>query len=216
MSTIDQKKLYPIAEAVKLLKEARKAKFNESVEVHLKLGIDTQKGDQQVRATSILPYGIGKKKTIAVITSDDKIKEAEEAGADIVGSDEMIEKIKQEGKLDFDILVATPDVMKNLAKIAKILGPRGLMPSPKNETISTNLKKTISELKKGKINFKNDDTGNVHQVIGKISFDNDKLIENFKVFIEDVRKAKPSSSKGTYLKSIVICSTMGKGIKIAL
>lgn len=215
MSTTD-KNLYPLEEAVKLVKQGKKAKFDESIEVHLKLGIDTKKGDQGVRATAILPYGIGKTKKIAVITTENKRKEAEAAGADIVGGEEMIEAIKQTGKLDFDILVSTPDMMKNLAKIAKILGPRGLMPSPKSETVTANLSKTISELKKGKLNFKNDDTGNIHQVIGKMSFDENKISENFKVFIEEVKKAKPSSSKGTFLKSAVICSTMGKGVRIAI
>lgn len=215
MSTTD-KNLYPLEEAIKLIKAGKKAKFDESIEVHLKLGIDTKKGDQGVRATAILPHGIGKTKKIAVITTEDKRKDAETAGADIVGGEEMIESIKQTGKLDFDILVSTPDMMKNLAKIAKVLGPRGLMPSPKSETVTTNLSKTISELKKGKLNFKNDDTGNIHQVIGKMSFGENKIMENFKAFIEEVKKAKPSSSKGTFIKGAVICSTMGKGVRVAI
>ncbi|MFH0853973.1 MAG: 50S ribosomal protein L1 [bacterium] len=210
----EEKKLYSIAEAAKLIKDGKKAKFDESIEVHLKLGIDTKKGDQQIRGTCVLPHGTGKEKKIAVITSEGNIKEAEAAGADIVGGDEMIEKIKTSGKIDFDILVATPDVMKNLAKIAKILGPRGLMPSPKSDTVSANITKTVSELKKGKITFKNDDTANVHQVIGKISFDCNKLAENVKAFIDEIKKAKPSGSKGVYIKNAVICSTMGRGFKI--
>lgn len=212
----EEKKVYSIEEAVKLVKEEKKAKFDESIEVHLKLGIDTKKGDQQIRGNCVLPHGTGKVKKIAVITSESNLKEAENAGVDIAGGEEMIEKIKTSGKLDFDILVATPDVMKNLAKIAKILGPRGLMPSPKAETVTTNLTKTISELKKGKINFKNDDTGNTHQIIGKKSFDENKLVENFKAFIEEVKKVKPASSKGVYIRSAVICSTMGKGFKVAV
>lgn len=212
----NDKTLHPLDEAVKLIKAGRKAKFDESIEVHLKLGIDTKKGDQGVRATAILPHGIGKTKKIAVITTDDKRKEAEVAGADIIGGEEMIEAIKQTGKLDFDVLVSTPDMMRNLAKIAKVLGPRGLMPSPKSETVTTNLTKTISELKKGKLNFKNDDTGNIHQVIGKMSFDENKIAENFKAFIDEVKKAKPSSSKGTFIKGVVICSTMGKGVRVAI
>ncbi len=209
-------KPYSIEEAVKLMKEQKNRKFDESVEAHLKLGIDPKKGEQMVRSTVVLPYGTGKTKKVAVITTPDKQKEAQAAGADIVGGEEMIDKIKTSGKIDFDILVSTADMMKNLAKVAKILGPKGLMPSPKAETVTTNIAKTVAELKKGKINFKNDDTSNVHQVIGKLSFDNNKLVENFNAFIDEVRKVKPSSSKGTYLKNIVVCSTMGKGIKVAL
>lgn len=212
----NENKSYSIEDAIKLMKEQKKKKFDESVEVHLKLGIDPKKGEQMIRATVVLPYGTGKTKKIAVITAPDKQKEAQVAGADIVGGEEMIEKIKTSGKIDFDILVSTPDMMKNLAKVAKILGPKGLMPSPKAETVTNNISKTISELKKGKVNFKNDDTSNVHQVIGKISFDDKKLAENFNTFIDEIRKIKPSSSKGTYLKNVVICSTMGKGIKVAV
>lgn len=212
----EEKQVCAIEDAVKLVKEGKKRKFDESVEVHLKLGIDTKKGDQQVRGTCVLPHGTGKTKKIAVITSESNIKEAEKAGADIVGSDELIEKIKTSGKVDFDIVIATPDIMKNLAKIAKVLGPRGLMPSPKADTVTTNISKTVSELKKGKVNFKNDDTANVHQIIGKVSFDENKLAENFKALIDEVKKAKPATSKGVYIKGAVICSTMGKGIRVAV
>jgi len=212
----EKNKIYPIEEAVKAIKEGKKAKFDESVEVHLKLGINSKKSDQMVRSTVVLPNGIGKTKKIAVITTDDKRKDAENAGADIVGGEDMIEKIKTSGKLEFDVLVATPDIMRHLAKIAKILGPRGLMPSPKSDTVTTNISKTVEELKKGKINFKNDDTGNVHQIIGKVSFDDDKLVENFKALINAIKKVKPASAKGTYIKSIVICSTMGKGVKVVV
>jgi len=213
---IDKNKAVSIEEAVKIIKEKKKAKFDESVEVHLNLGIDPKKGDQMVRATAVLPHGIGKTKKIAVITAEDNQKEAQKAGADVVGGKEMIEKIKTSGKIDFDVLVATADVMKDLAKIAKILGPRGLMPSPKNETITNNISKTVEELKKGKISFKNDDTANVHQVIGKLSFTEKQLVENFNAFIDEIKKAKPSSSKGTYIKTIVLCSTMGKGVRVSV
>ncbi len=212
----NENKAYSIEDAIKLMKGQKRKKFDESIEIHLKLGIDPKKGEQMVRSTVVLPHGTGKTKKVAVITSPDKQKEAQAAGADIVGGEEMIDKIKTSGKIDFDILVATPDMMKNLAKVAKVLGPKGLMPSPKAETVTTNIAKTVSELKMGKVNFKNDDTSNVHQVIGKISFDDNKLVENFNAFIEEVRKVKPSSSKGTYLKNVVICSTMGKGIKVAV
>ncbi len=211
---IDRNKTYPITEALKLIKETATTKFDGSVEVHVRLGIDSKKGEQQVRGTVTLPQGTGKTKKIAAIVSADKEKEAKEAGADIVGSEDLIEKIKKTSKIDAEIVLATPEMMPKLAVIAKILGPKGLMPSPKNETITTNLKKTIGELKKGKVNFKNDDTGNVHQVIGKTSFDEKQLAENFKTFIDAIKKAKPSSSKGTYLQNITISSSMGPGIKV--
>lgn len=212
--TVDKNKLYPIDEAIKLVKQNAKAKFDESVEVHIRLGIDPKKGEQQVRSICILPHGTGKTKKIAVFTEDEK--EAKEAGADIIGSKELIQKIKTKGTIDFDIAVSTPGMMKELAQIAKILGPKGLMPSPKNETVTKNIKKTVKELKTGKITFKNDETSNIHQMIGKVSWDEKKLKENFNVFLEAIRKAKPPRIKGAYVKQIVICSTMGPGIKVAI
>ena len=212
---VDKNKIYPIAEALTLLREGKIAKFDESVEVHVKLGLDTKKGDQQVRAAVVLPHGIGKTKKIAVITST-KAKEAKEAGADIVGAEELIDKIKQ-GKVEgFDVLVASPEMMPKLAPAAKILGPRGLMPSPKTETVTDKIKEAVEMLKKGKMNFKNDDSGVVHQVIGKLSFDAKKLEENYAAFMEAVSKAKPAGVKGKYLVSVSICSTMGPGIKVSL
>jgi len=213
---VDKNKIYTIEEAIDLVKKTSTVKFDSSVEVHIRLGIDPRKGDQLVRGTAVLPHSFGKSKKIAAFVEADKEKEAKDAGADIIGGDELIQKIKQTKKIDFDIAVATPKIMKQLALIAKILGPRGLMPSPKNETITTNLKKTIGELKKGKISFKNDDTANIHQVFGKVSFDNSKLLENYKTFLDAVVKAKPLSAKGIYIKNISICSTMGPGIKVAL
>ena len=212
---VDKNKIYPIAGALTLLKEGKIAKFDESVEVHVKLGLDTKKGDQQVRAAVVLPHGVGKTKRIAVITST-KAKEAKEAGADIVGAEELIDKIKQ-GKVEgFDVLVASPEMMPKLAPAAKILGPRGLMPSPKTETVTDKIKEAVEMLKKGKMNFKNDDSGVVHQVIGKLSFDAKKLEENYAAFMEAVSKAKPAGVKGKYLISVSICSTMGPGIKVSL
>ncbi len=161
---MDKNKIYPVAEAVKLLKENKAAKFDESVEIHIKTNIDPKKGEQQVRGTVVLPHGTGKAKKIAVITSVAE-KEAKEAGADIVGGEEMIDKISK--KINFDVLVATPEMMPKLAKIAKILGPKGLMPNPKTETVTTKIKETVEALRKGKAAFKNDDTGNIHQVVGK-------------------------------------------------
>ncbi len=212
--TFDQNKSYPIDEAFKLVKENAKAKFDESVEVHIRLGIDPKKGEQQVRATAVLPHGTGKTKKIAVFTENEK--EAKEAGADIVGGKELIQKIKTKGVIDFDIAVATPEIMKDLAQIAKILGPKGLMPSPKSETVTKNVKKIVKDLKGGKITFKNDETSNIHQAIGKVSWDTKKLKENFEAFLEAVKRARPAGVKGSYIKQVVLCSTMGPGVKVAL
>lgn len=207
-------KIYSINEAIKLVKESSKVKFDASIEVHFRLGIDTKKGDQQIRSTAALPHGTGKTIKIAAFVGPDKEKEVREAGADYVGSDELIAKIKKTEKTDFEIAVAEPDMMKKLGPIAKILGTRGLMPSPKNETISPNPAKIVKELKKGKISFKNDDTGNLHAIIGKVSFPEEKLIENFTTFLNAVKKAKPNSSKGIYIKNISLSSSMGPGIKV--
>lgn len=212
---IEKNRIYSTEEAFNLLRECKVAKFDESVEVHMKLSLDTKKGDQQVRGAVVLPNGIGKVKKIAVVTST-KANEAKEAGADFIGAEEFIEKIKQ-GKVDgFDVLVATPEIMPKLASVAKILGPRGLMPSPKTETVTDKIKETVEILKKGKISFKNDSNGVVHQVIGKVSFDAKKLEENYNSFLDAVQKAKPAGVKGKYILSISVCSTMGPGIKISL
>ena len=213
---IDKSKTYSIEEAIKLAKETAKTKFDSSIEVHIRLGIDPKKSDQQVRSAVTLPYGTGKTKKIVAFVAPDKEKEAKDAGADIVGGQDLIEEIKKTGKADFDVAVATPDMMPKLAVIAKTLGPRGLMPSPKNETITTNLAKTIDELKKGKVSFKNDDTSNIHQAIGKTSFEDKQLIENYQTLIDALKKAKPSSAKGTFIQNISISSTMGPGIKVQL
>ncbi len=213
---VEKNKIYSLEEAIKLVKETSATKFDSSVEVHVNLSIEPSKSDQQVRGAVTLPHGTGKTKKICAFVSGDKDKEAKEAGADIFGGEELITQIKTTGKVDFDIAIATPDMMPKLAIIAKILGPKGLMPSPKNETITTNLKKTIDELKKGKVNFKNDDTANVHQIIGKVSFKEDQLIENYKAFMDAIRKAKPSAAKGSYINSISLASSMGPGIKVQL
>ena len=213
---VNKNKSYPITEAIKLVKETSNTKFDGSVEAHVKLGIDPKKSDQQVRSTATLPHGTGKTKKIAAIVSPDQEKEAKEAGADIVGGQDLIEEIKKTSKIEAEIILATPEMMPKLAVIAKILGPKGLMPSPKNDTITTNLKKTVGELKKGKVNFKSDDTGNVHQVIGKTSFEEKQLADNYKVFIEAIKKAKPSSAKGVYIQNISVTSTMGPGIKVEI
>jgi len=210
----DKLKTYEIKEAIELVKKMSKAKFDESIEIHFSLNIDPKKGDQQIRSTVSLPHGTGKTVKIAAFVSKEKEDEVKKAGADFVGSEDLIEKIKKTEKTDFQIAVAEPIMMRNLAKIAKILGTRGLMPSPKNETVTQNPAKTVTELKKGKISFKNDDTANIHVVIGKISFSDDKILENYETLLKTIQKLKPASSKGTYIKNISISSSMGKGIKI--
>ena len=213
---IDKTKSYPVAEAIKLAKETASTKFDSSIEVHVRLGINLEKSEQQVRSAVTLPHGTGKTKRVVAFVGPDKEKEARDAGADIVGAQELIDKIKTTGKVDFDIAIATPDMMPKLAVIAKILGPKGLMPSPKNETITTNLAKTLNDLKQGKVNFKSDDTGNVHQIIGKASFSEAQLLENYQKFIDAVRKAKPSTAKGTFMQNITLASSMGPGVRVQL
>ncbi|MDD4271396.1 MAG: 50S ribosomal protein L1 [Patescibacteria group bacterium] len=212
----DKNKAYPIAEAVELAKKLSKTKFDASLEVHFRLGIDTKKGEQQVRLAVSLPHGTGKTIKVAAFVTPDKEKEVREAGADYAGGEELINEIKKTEKTDFQVAVAEPAMMKNLAVIAKILGTRGLMPSPKNETVTPNPAKAVLELKKGKVSLKNDDTGNVHVAIGKVSFDTEKLAQNFETLLEAVKKAKPATSKGIYIKKVSISSTMGPGIKLAL
>lgn len=212
---VDRNKLYPLEEVINLVKKTATTKFDASLEVHINLGIDPKKGEQQVRGSVTLPHGLGKSKRVAVFT-ETKAEEVKRAGADLVGGQELIEKIKQTQKCDFEVAVAEPEMMSKLAQIAKILGPKGLMPSPKNETVTPNLVKTVGELKKGKITFKNDDGGNIHQLIGKVSFDNQKLIDNFNTLLEAVRRTKPPSAKGVFIRGITICSSMGPGVKVAI
>ncbi len=211
---IDSAKVYTIDEALVLIKETSGVKFDAAVEVHAKLGIDPKKGEQQIRATVVLPHGTGKTKKVAAFVNSEKEKEAKEAGADFIYGEEDIKKIKDTGKIEFEVAVTTPDMMSKLAAVAKILGPKGLMPNPKTETVGPNIKKMIEELKKGKVTFKNDDTSNLHQSIGKVSFSADQLKENFLAFMDTLRKAKPSSAKGVFIKQLIICSTMGPAIKI--
>ncbi len=211
---VDATKTYSIDEAIALIKQMG-TKFDQSIEVHLRTAIDTKKSDQQMRSTLTLPHGSGKKVKIAVIVADDKVKEAKETGAAIVGGSELIEEIEKTKKTDFDLLLTTPDMMPKLAKLAKILGPKGMMPNPKNETVTPNIKKAVEELGKGKIAYKNDDTGNIHLIIGKVSFDTDKLIENYKSAMETVVKAKPASIKGSFIKNITINASMGPGMKVS-
>jgi large subunit ribosomal protein L1 len=212
----DRAKTYPIVEAIKLVKENSHEKFDASVDAHFNLGIDTAKGEQQVRSTVALPHGVGKTVRIVAFVEPGKEAEAKAAGADFIGNDEFIDKIKKTEKTDFDLAIAEPSVMKKLGMIAKILGTRGLMPSPKNDTVTPDPIKAIAEFKKGKLSFKNDDTGNLHITIGRKSFADAKLVENFNALLEIVKKAKPSSSKGIFIKNITVCTSMGPGIKIQI
>jgi large subunit ribosomal protein L1 len=209
-------KAYTFNEAVELVKKFSKTKFDASLEVHFRLGIDPRKGDQQVRAAVSLPHGTGKTIRVAAFVSPENEDACKQAGADIAGGEDLINKIKETEKTEFDVAVADPGMMKFLAKIAKILGTRGLMPSPKNDTVSANPAKAVADLKKGKVSFKNDDTANLHVAIGRISFDNNKLKENFETIVDAVKKTKPPTSKGVFIKNVVICSTMGPGIKVQL
>ncbi|MCK4635938.1 MAG: 50S ribosomal protein L1 [Candidatus Moranbacteria bacterium] len=213
VETVDKERVYSPSEAFKLVKENAKAKFDESIEVHVRLNIDPKKGEQQIRGTVTLPQGTGKNVKVGVIT-ESKETEAKKAGADVVGGQELIDQMKT-GKLpDVDVLVATPDIMAKLAQAARVLGPRGLMPSPKTDTVTVDVEKAVSELKKGKESFKNDNTSNVHQIIGKASFEAEKLEENFKAFINAVRKCKTDAHKGNIIVGVSVCSTMGPAVKI--
>ncbi|MBT4209832.1 MAG: 50S ribosomal protein L1 [Candidatus Komeilibacteria bacterium] len=215
-SKIESDKIYPIAEAIKLVKETSVVKFDASIEVHARLGIDPKKGDQIIRASVVLPHGTGKTVKIAAFVPEDRMKEAKDAGGDLVGSEELIAEIKKTSKTDFDIAVTVPEMMPKLAVIAKVLGQKGLMPNPKTGTIGPDLVKMIGELKKGKVSYKNDSTANVHLTIGKVSFDEAKLIENFETFVDSLKKAKPSSLKSTYIKSLFLSSSMGPSIKVSI
>ena len=210
----DSKKLYDLTEALELVQKTATANFDETVEVSVRLGVDPRHADQQVRGAIVLPHGTGKTKRVLVMTKGEKVKEAEEAGADYVGLEEYVEKIQKENWFDFDVVVATPDVMNVVGRLGKVLGPKGLMPNPKSGTVTFDVAKAISEIKAGKIEYRLDKTSIIHAPIGKVSFGTEKLVENYKALIEAIIKAKPAAAKGQYLKSIVVSSTMGPGIKI--
>lgn len=210
---LDLMKLYPLPAAVEMVKKCANAKFDESVELHVRLGVDPKQADQQVRGTVGLPHGLGKSKKIAVVVRGEKQKDAKAAGADIVGAEDLIEQISK-GFTDFDILVATPDMMKDLSKLGKVLGPKGLMPNPKSGTVTMDIPKTVKELKAGRVEYKVDDYGIIHVPVGKASFPAANIAGNAKTVLDAILKAKPAASKGIYFISVTITSTMGPGFKL--
>ena len=212
---VEAGKLYTAAEAMDLVKKTATAKFDESIELHVRLGVDPKYPDQQVRGAIVLPNGTGKTKRVLVFAKGEKVKEAEAAGADFVGSDEIVQKI-QGGWLDFDVAVATPDMMGTVGRLGKILGPRGLMPNPKLGTVTMDLQKAISKVKAGKVEYRTDKAGNVHVVIGKASFDAEKLQQNFQALMDTLIRVKPAAAKGQYIRSITVSATMGPGVPVQL
>jgi large subunit ribosomal protein L1 len=205
---------YLLVDAVPLLQKAKYAKFDETVDLTMRLGVDPKHADQMVRGTVVLPHGLGKSKIVAVIASGDRIKDAEAAGAEFFGGEELVEKIQKEGWTAFDALIATPDMMKSVGRLGKVLGPRGLMPNPKTGTVTTDVAAAVKEIKAGKIEFRTDKTALVHVPVGKLSFDPQKLVDNAMTVISSVVKAKPSAAKGRYIKGVTLSSTMGPGIQL--
>ncbi|MCG8484121.1 MAG: 50S ribosomal protein L1 [Clostridia bacterium] len=211
---MDKTNLYEVEEAFELTLKSAKAKFDETVEAHIKLGVDSRHADQQVRGAIVLPHGTGKSKKVLVFAKGDKEKEATEAGADYVGGEELAKKIQTENWFDFDVVVATPDMMGVVGRLGRILGPKGLMPNPKSGTVTFEIERAINEIKAGKVEYRLDKTNIIHVSIGKISFGKEKLTENFTALMEAIVKAKPAAAKGQYLRSVAVSSTMGPGIKI--
>ncbi|MEZ5351161.1 MAG: 50S ribosomal protein L1 [Bryobacteraceae bacterium] len=207
-------KPYTLEDAIPLVQKIKYAKFDESLEVHMRLGVDPKHADQMVRGTVVLPNGLGRAVRVLAVVGADKIKEAEEAGADFVGGEDMVQKIQQESWTDYETVIATPDMMRSMARLGKVLGPRGLMPNPKTGTVTTDVAKAIREAKAGKVEFRVDKTGVIHAPLGKLSFSADKLIENASTLITAVVKAKPAAAKGKYVKSVTVCSSMGPGVPL--
>ncbi len=215
LKNLDQSKLYKLEEAIKIIKDRSKTKFVESVDLSFNLNVETSKSDQTLRTTVDLPHGNGKKIKVAAICSNEKIEEAKSSGADKVGSEDLVEEINN-GKIDFDILVCTPDMMSKVGKLGKVLGPKGLMPNPKYGTVSQNIKKAVEDIKKGKVEIRCDKDGNLSLSIGRANFEEKKLVENYKSVLDVVQKEKPSGSKGNFINSVFISSTMGPSAKISL
>lgn len=211
---IDKTALYDVEAGIKLVVDTAKAKFDETIEAHIKLGVDSRHADQQVRGAIVLPHGTGKTKKVLVFAKGEKVKEAEAAGADFVGAEDMIEKIQKENWFDFDVIVATPDMMGLVGRLGRVLGPKGLMPNPKSGTVTFDVEKAINEIKAGKVEYRLDKTNIIHVSIGKASFGAEKLNENFNVLMDAIVKAKPAAAKGQYLRSVAVTSTMGPGIKM--
>jgi large subunit ribosomal protein L1 len=211
---VDSTKLYDAKEALEIIEKMPKPKFDETVELHVKLGVDSKHADQQVRGTVVLPNGTGKSLKVLVFAKGDKAKEAEEAGADFVGAEELVPKIEKENWFDYDVIVATPDMMGVIGRLGKVLGPKGLMPNPKSGTVTMDVKKAIAEIKSGKVEYRLDKTNIIHLGFGKVSFGTEKLAENYQVIMDAIIKAKPAAAKGQYIKSIAIATTMGPSIKI--
>jgi large subunit ribosomal protein L1 len=214
LKLFDKAKLHDITESIEVLKQLPSAKFDEAVELHLKLGVDSRHADQQVRGAVVLPHGTGRTKRVLVFAKGEKVTEAEKAGADFAGGDDLVEKIQKENWFEFDVVVATPDMMGVVGKLGRVLGPKGLMPNPKSGTVTFDLERAINEIKAGKVEYRLDKTNIIHVTIGKKSFETEKLVENMRALLEAVVKAKPAASKGQYLRSITLTSTMGPGIRI--
>lgn len=211
---VDREHLYDPTEAVEISKKTATANFDETVEVHIRLGVDSRHADQQVRGAVVLPHGTGKTVRVLVFAKGEKITEAENAGADYVGGEELMEKIQGENWFDFDVVVATPDMMSVVGRLGRLLGPKGLMPNPKSGTVTFDLERAIEEIKAGKVEYRLDKANIIHVPIGKVSFEKDKLIDNFRTLMDAIIKAKPAASKGQYLRSVTVTTTMGPGIKI--
>ena len=214
LNKVDKTKVYSLDEAVKLVKETNVSKFDGSVEIAMRLNLDTRKSDQQLRGAILLPNGTGKEKKVLVVAKGEFAKAAKEAGADFVGDTDILEKIEKENWLDFDVMIATPDMMPLLGKLGKVLGPKGLMPNPKTGTVTTDVKKAVSDVKKGRVEYRTDSYGIVHALVGKVSFTEEALCENIKSFVSVIVKSKPSAVKGVYVKSVSLSTTMGPGIKL--
>ena len=213
-ASLVEKRPYSLEEAVPLVQKLKFTKFDETVEVHMRLGVDPKHADQMVRGTVVLPNGLGRSKRVLVIASGDKLREAEAAGADFVGGDEVVQRIQQENWIDYDAVIATPDMMRSVGRLGKVLGPRGLMPNPKTGTVTTDVTTAIREIKAGKVEFRVDKTGVIHAPVGKVGFETPKLLENANTLIQAVVRAKPAAAKGKYVKTVTMCSTMGPGIPL--